>query len=126
MHNLRIAAVLVLVYGATQLLAGVFYIAWSGDTGEVLRMSFRVGVSAITVYGLWKSTQWGWWLGVIFSGIVVLFGIVGLAFGWAIGLFAGRPYPAIDVLFSLAGIGLMAGALAYLLLPSSRQVVLME
>jgi len=123
MRTLRIAAGLVLLYALLLLLNGLFYLYWSGDASEVARMLVRIVGSALVAYGLWIAARWGWWLGIIFTGVLSLFAGVALLGAVAGGMLEGRPYPTVDLLFFILSATALLLAFLLLVLPSSRRAV---
>jgi hypothetical protein len=93
----RTAALLLLAYALIVLANGFFYLSWSKDGSDLPRMFVRVGGMVVIAYGLWRSTKWGWWAGLLFAGIFSLLGLVGFMSLLATGQLSTRPYPLVDV-----------------------------
>jgi hypothetical protein len=105
------------------LLNAGLYARAAGDLTQFPRALVRVGGTILIAVGLWKSTKWGWWLGVVFSGLLGLTGILGLIAGLQAGVFVGRSNPLMDIaFFTIASLTLLAVTLL-LLQPSTRRAV---
>jgi len=123
MSGLRTAAVLILIYGILVLLNAGLYARAAGDPTQFPRALVRAGGTILVAVGLWKSTKWGWWVGVVFSGLLGLTGVLGLIAGLQAGVFVGRPNPEMDIaFFTIASLTLLAATLV-LLQPSNRRAV---
>ena len=109
-----------LLYGCVVLVNGLLYLSWSGDTSEVVRMLVRVFGTLLVAYGLWSSAKWGWWFGIVFSGILALAGIAALGVLLATDILDSRPYPTIDIVVLVISILSLSGALVCLLTGSAR------
>ena len=120
---LRIAVVLILVYGCVLLANGLFYFSWSQDTSELPRMFVRVFGIALVAYGLWSSAKWGWWLGLVFSGIFTLLGIAGLIALFGTDLLDSRPYPTVDIVVFVISILALAGTFVCLISGTARAAI---
>ena len=120
MRALKVAASLVATYGIVVLGNGLFYSWWSGDSSEMLRMVVRVLGSGLVAYGLWTRAKWGWWCGVLFSGLLSLIGALALAAAFLTDLLESRPYPTVDLLFFFTALAVLAAAFVCIMLPESR------
>lgn len=123
MRGLRTAAFLILIYGILVLLNAGLYARASGDLTQLPRALVRVAGTVVITVGLWKSTTWGWWAAVLFSGLIGLTGIIGLIVGLQTGVFAGRPNPTMDVAFFTLGSLTLLAATLVLLRSSTRGAV---
>lgn len=124
MRGLRIAALLILVYGLAMAVNEGMYMAWSSSFQALPRLILRVGGAVVMAYGLWTATRWAWWFGVTFSGLLATLGTAGLYYlGRSGASLSGRPVPAPDLFFLVVSTVTLAGVFAVLLLPSSRDAI---
>lgn len=117
--TVRLASILLLVYGLAVLLSAVIVQQMSGwtDMQDLPRALLRFLGMGVIAWGLWRGAAWAWWAGVLLPSFFFLGGLVALYFliTSETGL-AGSM--AVYVVFSL--MPLLGAAVVLLLLPDSR------
>lgn len=100
------------------------YFYWSHDLSEFPKAIIRIlGMSGI-VYGLLKREKWGWWFGVVLSGVFSLAGLISIMVVINPDSLAWRPFPLLDkIMISFSGI-LFFSAFICLLHSKSRKYFL--
>jgi hypothetical protein len=120
MSTLRLAAGLFSLYALAVIANALFYTHWSGDASGLPHALGRCAGIGLLAFGLWQGRRWVWWVGVGVATLLSGLALVHLALGHSLGLFAGRPYPAVDYAFVAVSVFALTGALVALLLPASR------
>lgn len=123
MKKIRLASNLFIIYAATILANGLFYTWWSQDKSEWPPMFLRVAAAIVIAIGLRRLSRLAWWLGIIFSALLTLLGLLVVPLSILTGALETRPYPMVDYIFLILAALSLGCAFLFLSSRSARQAI---
>jgi hypothetical protein len=121
-RQVRTAALLLVAYGV-MVVAHALILQQAGgwaEAREFPRALLRLFGCGLIAFGLMRGLRWAWWVGVIAAGFWSLMGGGALLIFARTGAWDQLPMPAVTGPVLFVGVLLVAGALALLLQPGSR------
>lgn len=117
--SLKTASYFLMGYGFIVFLNAILYLN-TAESSDIIRALIRILGIIITIIALYQLKKWGWWLGILYSGILSILSILSLyniLFG---NILNNSPYPTIDKVFFILITLFNILAFIYLMKPQTK------